>query len=217
MMTTEPIIESDLMFGAFPEGHCFYIEKSQTYKRIESGVKMVEFLLLHPDAKTNKTAIWMIEAKKSSPNSKTHGKLQESMNEVRKKLNSNLEYSEAQIENIVLELTPHPLDVYVKEICNKFVNALTLFIAIHIKRHSKGDSELSEDFKQVDLSRVRFVFVLVIKDCKEEWLLPIKEALNKALRPTISTWNLLLPSILVLNEDLARKKQLIKSQDNIIA
>jgi hypothetical protein len=178
---------------------------------------MVEFLLLRPDAKTNKTAIWMIEAKKSSPNSKTHGKLQESMNEVRKKLNSNLEYSEAQIENIVLELTPHPLDVYVKEICNKFVNALTLFIAIHIKRHSKGDSELSEDFKQIDLSRVRFVFVLVIKDCEKEWLMPIQEALNKILRPTISTWNLLPPSILVLNEDLARKKYLIKSQDNIIA
>lgn len=210
MMTTEPIIESELTFGPFPEGHCFYIEKSQTYKRIESGVKMVEFLLLRTSVTANKTAIWMIEAKKSSPNPNTHGKLEERMNEVSKKLNSNSsEYSDAQIEDICIKLTPHPFDIYVGEICNKFVNALTLFTAIHLGRHGNGTSELSDNLKQIAPANVRFVFVLIIKNCEEEWLSHIQEALNKALRPTINTWNLLPPNILVLNEDLARRKQLI--------
>lgn len=210
MMTTEPIIESELTFGPFPEGHCFYIEKSQTYKRIESGVKMVEFLLFRPNATANKTAIWMIEAKKSSPNPKTHGKLEERMNEVSKKLNSNSsEYSDAQIEDICIKLTPHPFDIYIGEICNKFVNALTLFIAIQLKRHGNGDSELSDNFKKIHLNNIQFVFVLVIKNCDKGWLLPIKEGLEKALRPTINTWNLSPPNVLVLNEDLARGKQLI--------
>lgn len=210
MMTTEPIIESELTFGPFPEGHCFYIEKSQTYKRIELGVKMVEFLLFRPNATANKTAIWMIEAKKSSPNPKTHGKLEERMNEVSKKLNSNSsEYSDAQIEDICIKLTPHPFDIYIGEICNKFVNALTLFIAIQLKRHGNGDSELSDNFKKIHLNNIQFVFVLVIKNCDKGWLLPIKEGLEKALRPTINTWNLSPPNVLVLNEDLARGKQLI--------
>ena len=210
MMTTEPIIESELTFGPFPEGHCFYIEKSQTYRRIESGVKMVEFLLLRPNATANKTAVWMIEAKKSSPNPKTHGKLEERMNEVSKKLNSNSsEYSDAQVEDICIKLTPHPLDIYVGEICYKFVNALTLFTAIHLGRHGNGTSELSDSLKQIDLANVRFVFVLVINNCKEEWLPPIKEALDKALRPITKTWNLVAPNVLVLNKDMAESKQLI--------
>ncbi len=53
------------------------------------------------------------------------------------------------------------------------------------------------------------MFVLVIKNCDKGWLLPIKEGLEKALRPTINTWNLSPPNVLVLNEDLARGKQLI--------
>lgn len=209
MMTTEPIIESELTFGPFPEGHCFYIEKSQTYKRIESGVKMVEFLLLRPNATANKTAIWMIEAKKTSPHPKIHGKIEERMNEVRKKLNSNLEYSDAQIENIVIELTPHPFDIYVKEIVNKFINALTLFIAIHLKKHGNGESELSDDFKEIHLNSIQFVFVLVIKNCEKNWTKPIKEGVEKSLRPTLRTWNLSSSKVFVLNEDMARSKQLI--------
>ena len=215
MMTTEPIIESDMTFGPFPD--CFYIEKSQTYEQIKSGkrrqdelgVKTVELILLRPDSTTNKTAIWMIEAKKTSPNPKTHGDLEKHMSKVKEVLNSNLEYSDAQIEDVCVKLTPHPFNIYVGGICNKFVDALTLFIAIYLDRHSNKHSELSDNFKRIDLANVRFVFVLVIKNSEEEWLIPIQEALNKALLPTIKTWNLLSPNTLVLNEDMARQKKLI--------
>ena len=46
-MTTEPIIESGMTFGPYPDGHCFYIEESESYKSIKAdGVKIAEFLLL---------------------------------------------------------------------------------------------------------------------------------------------------------------------------
>jgi hypothetical protein len=208
MMTTEPIIESELTFGPFLEGCCFYIEKSQTYRRIETGVKTVEFLLLRTNVKANKTEIWMIEAKKSSPDPKSHGNLDKRIEKMREKLTDNM-YLAKQVEEICIKLTPSPFDIYIEDICNKFTSALALFIAIRLQRHREGDAELSDNLKQIDLANVRFVFVLVIKNCEEKWLPPIQEALNKALRPTIKTWNLLPPKVLVLNEDWARSQQLI--------
>jgi hypothetical protein len=43
---TDPIVESGMSFGPYPEGHCFYIEKSETYKAVQEGVPTAEFLLL---------------------------------------------------------------------------------------------------------------------------------------------------------------------------
>jgi hypothetical protein len=63
-MTTEPIIESGMTFGPYPEGDCFYIEKSETYQKIKEGVKIAEFLLLHSQYKS---IVWIVEAKSSSP------------------------------------------------------------------------------------------------------------------------------------------------------
>ena len=208
MMTTEPIVESGLTFGPFPEGYCFRIEKSQTYKRIEEGVKTVEFLLLRPNNTANKTAIWMIEAKKSSPAPTSNAKLEERMNEVSRKLTDN-KYIAEQIEEICIKLTLSQFDIYIEEICNKFISSFNLFLSIRLNRHHEKDSELSDSLKQIDLANVRFVFVLVINNCKEEWLPPIKEALDKALRPITKTWNLVAPNVLVLNKDMAESKQLI--------
>ena len=64
-MTTEPIIESGMTFGPYPEGDCFYIEKSETYQKIiNEGVKIAEFLLLHSQ---DDSIVWIVEAKSSSP------------------------------------------------------------------------------------------------------------------------------------------------------
>lgn len=66
-MTTDAILESGMRFGPYPAGQCFYIEKSQSYKRIEEGVQIAEFLLLHQKA-GQPPVVWIIEAKSSSPN-----------------------------------------------------------------------------------------------------------------------------------------------------
>jgi hypothetical protein len=86
MMTTEPIIESGMTFGPYSEGHCFYIEKSPTLKKINKrdGIQIAEFLLLE-FKDTNKATISIVEAKTSSPQNPN-----EYINEIKEKLSNSL-------------------------------------------------------------------------------------------------------------------------------
>jgi len=59
------IEESGMTFGPFLEENCFCIEKSKAYHKLQSGMKMAEFLLIQPD----KNRLLVVEAKSSSPNS----------------------------------------------------------------------------------------------------------------------------------------------------
>jgi hypothetical protein len=64
-MTTQPINESGMTFGPYPEGQCFYIEKSDCYRGLGEGVKMAEFLLLRQQKEG--PTVWVVEAKSSCP------------------------------------------------------------------------------------------------------------------------------------------------------
>lgn len=170
-MTTEPIIESGMTFGPYPEGDCFYIEKSATYQKIKQGVKIAEFLLLHSQ---DDSIVWIVEAKQSSPRPETQPNF----------------------------------DEFLLEIQEKLTNALTLTVATCLKRHSTW-GELPNSFQTLDLKKASFRLILVIKGHQEKWLPPLKEALEKALKPTIKTWNLSAPSVVVLNDTMARARKLI--------
>jgi hypothetical protein len=100
-------------------------------------------------------------------------------------------------------------DKYIEKIRSKLTNALTLAINICLKRHPDGNIELSEEFKQLDLTSVNLLLILVINNFQEAWLPPLENALAKTLRPTVKTWALSPPAVLVLNEDMARRKKLI--------
>ena len=65
-MTINQIVESGMNFGPYPKGHCFFIEKSPTYKKIQNNVQIAEFLLLHY-AKDGSPVVWVVEAKSSTP------------------------------------------------------------------------------------------------------------------------------------------------------
>lgn len=171
-MTTEPIFESKMTFGPYPVGHCFYIERSATYRNIQDSVKMAEFLLLRSQTEA---IVWIVEAKSS---------------------------------------TPHPanqpdFNTFIEEIREKLANALTLGIAICLKRHSA--SEESPSFLQtLDLTKASFRLILVINEHPESWLPPLQEALRKALTPTIQIWNLPPIACVVLNDSMARSQGLIR-------
>jgi hypothetical protein len=170
-MTTEPISESGMTFGPYPEGHCFYIEKSKTYQKIKEGVKIAEFLLLHSQ---DESLVWIVEAKQSSPRP---------------------------------ENQPN-FDAFILEIQEKLTNALTLSVATCLKRHSTYE-ELPNSFQTLDLKKASFRLILVINGHPEEWLPPLQDALKKALKPTIKTWNLSATSVVVLNDKMARSQGLI--------
>jgi len=84
-MTTMPIIESGMTFGPYPEGHCFYIEKSGCYKAIREHVQMAEFLLLR--ANNGRTPVlWIVEAKSSTPRPENQPNFDNFIDEIREKL-----------------------------------------------------------------------------------------------------------------------------------
>ena len=86
-MTNQPIIESGMIFGPFPEGHCFHIEKSETYQSIQNRVKIAELVLLYPSSAPN---VWIIEAKSSSPRRETQPDFDDFITEIRDKLTNAL-------------------------------------------------------------------------------------------------------------------------------
>ena len=91
-MTTEPIIESGMTFGPYPEGDCFYIEKSETYQKIKEGVKIAEFLLLHSQ---DESIVWIVEAKQSSPRPENQPNFDAFILEIQEKLTHALTLSVA--------------------------------------------------------------------------------------------------------------------------
>ena len=84
-MTMQPIVESGMTFGPYPEGRCFCVEKSTIYADIQQGVKMAEFLLLHADH-GKPPVLWVVEAKSSTPRPKTQPNFDEFIAEIREKL-----------------------------------------------------------------------------------------------------------------------------------
>ena len=82
---TESIYESGMEFGTYPDGHCFHIEKSQTYQKIRDNVKIAEFLLYRPSS-----VVWIIEAKSSSPRPETQPGFDEFIAEIREKFSNTL-------------------------------------------------------------------------------------------------------------------------------
>lgn len=88
-MTPLNIIESGMTFGPFPDDHCFYIEKSSAYQKIQHGVQMAEFLfLMQKEGKS--PLVWIVEAKSSTPRPATQPNFSEFINEIREKLSNAL-------------------------------------------------------------------------------------------------------------------------------
>lgn len=175
-MTNAAIIESGMAFGPYPEGECFYIEKSQCYGKIQEGVPMAEFLLLR-GRQTQTPVILVVEAKSSSP----------------------------RAENLA------HFDQFIDEIRAKLTNGFLLGVATRLQRHPATADELPAPFVALDLQQVGFRFVLIINGHKQEWLVPLQEALALALKPIIKTWALSSTSVTVLNHELAARHGLVTS------
>lgn len=63
----DPIDESGMRFGPYPEGFCFHIEKSVAFKNLgKESPKSAEFLLLWP-IRESPAIVLIVEAKSSAP------------------------------------------------------------------------------------------------------------------------------------------------------
>jgi len=168
----EAIIESGMKFGPYDAGLCFHIEKSKLYGQLGRGVQIAEFAVLRTSMDTS--AVWLVEAKSSSPRPGN----------------------------------PKDFDEFIKEIVEKMRNTLLILLAALLERHP-DTTELSGQFKALDLKVTAFKFVLVINGHQDEWLPPLQDALNKALAPLIKTLVLTPLAVAVINEKIAVKLKLI--------
>ncbi|MBT8420245.1 MAG: hypothetical protein KJO08_05205 [Gammaproteobacteria bacterium] len=109
--------------------------------------------------------------------------------------------------------TPRPetqpnFDEFIDEIRLKLTNAMSLWLAARLGRHSQA--ELSEPFKRVEPDNMDFRLVLVVNHHPDRWLKPLQEALVRALHPVVKTWALSPTAVKVINGAIARDLMLIQ-------
>lgn len=175
-MTGSLIEESGMQFGPFDVDDCFLIEQSGLYQRIRQGVKISEMAVLRQVQ--GGPAIWIIEAKSSSPRPDSTD-------------------------------AAGRFECFVDEVSEKLDNALKLMLAGCLGRHGATEDLLPRNFRKLDLERVGFRLILVIKGHQPAWCVPLQDALLKALLPLVRTMGLPPTVVAVINDDRARKWGLI--------
>lgn len=174
------INESGMSFGPYADTHCFQIENSPLHNSVQPCVQIAEFLLILEGKQNQPPMVWIIEAKSSTPNPRSP-----------------------------LPDTGKKFSAFIDEIRDKWINALTLGVAVCMGRHANAGQVLPQGFTTLPLDKAIFRLVLVIKGHKAEWMPPLRDALLRSLRITTRTWNLGAGSVVVMNDDLARKQGLI--------
>lgn len=84
-MTMKSIVESGMTFGPYPATEVFLVETSESYRSIQQGVQMAEFLLLR-QRDDKPPVIWVVEAKASSPRPETQPGFHQFIDDIRAKL-----------------------------------------------------------------------------------------------------------------------------------
>lgn len=95
---------------------------------------------------------------------------------------------------------------YIGEISDKFIHSFNLYYSAILKRN-KNYEEIHNNFFELDSSKIKLRFILVIKNHKVEWLMPILDALKKNLAYHNIIWK---SDIIVINEKLAKEYGLVK-------
>ncbi|AQS05036.1 hypothetical protein [Clostridium beijerinckii] len=95
---------------------------------------------------------------------------------------------------------------YIEEITDKFIHSFNLYYSAILGKNNHYN-EISSKFLDLDNSILNFKFILVIKNHKEEWLVPILNALKRNLAYHNTIWK---SDVIVVNEEIAKKYNLIK-------
>lgn len=93
---------------------------------------------------------------------------------------------------------------FIEDIAEKFLHSFNLWLTLklNLRKDSSADKVLA-----VSVESQAICFVLVINGHEEEWLPPIKAALERKMMAEIKIWH---SAIIVLNDKLAERKKLIQ-------
>jgi hypothetical protein len=106
-------------------------------------------------------------------------------------------------------------ECFIEEVSEKLDNALKLMVAGCLGRHGATEDLLPRNFVTIDLERVGFRLVLVVKGHQPAWCVPLQDALRKALLPLVRTMGLPPGAVAVLNDDRAKKWGLVSVPDDL--
>jgi hypothetical protein len=220
----DPFIDSEMTFGPYPTGQGFRVDGSAPHDAAGQGVKMIDFYKLDlPAGKPPR--LWLIEAKKSTPNadSPNYEKSIKVLDKMRSRLRRH-EHANAVSAlislvqthgNILSPIISSDYDIYIGDICGKMNNGLSLFFSARAGRWPSHINAWPEDFTKVDVSSLQVRILLIVKTAETGSLSGLQDGLRKAMRATIGTWALGPDSIVVLNEDGARRRGFVN--DDILA
>lgn len=96
-------------------------------------------------------------------------------------------------------------NAYVQDIILKTRHSLTLYANILLQRYEADN--VSELLRQTDMSGLKVVLVLVIKNAEKEWLIPFQDVFRRELKDEMRIWKIF--SFIVINEEMARAKHFI--------
>ncbi|EOS81385.1 hypothetical protein C817_00773 [Dorea sp. 5-2] len=93
---------------------------------------------------------------------------------------------------------------YINDIREKFENSLDFYVNMALK------GEVPDLFKNIDYRNLEIIFILVIKEQKKEWLGNVKDPMEMAVRSVIRTNKIWKCKVIVINEEIAKKRKLIE-------
>lgn len=94
---------------------------------------------------------------------------------------------------------------YIEEIVEKMRDSLMLYTAIILNIHNQ--KEIPQTLLQNNLSNRKIVLLLVVKNAEKDWLVHLREVITNRLMKEKNLYRI--ESILVINEEQARKRHLI--------
>ena len=103
-------------------------------------------------------------------------------------------------------------DDYIDDISQKFIDTLMLFNALSIGRHGGTEKgKLPPRIQCVSLADIPYSICLIVHGNKDEWMMPIQDALKLKLKHCLKSWNISDTNVYALNHETAKRKGLIKS------
>ena len=174
------IEESGMIFGKYPKNQFFYVEKSEQYTKSLCRKGIKTCEFILQRGKK----LLVVEAKSSCPKQLTKS-----------------------IPNNDWEMRKAKYDDFISEIVLKMRHTLSLYGNILLKRHSQKD--VPKNLLDTDLSQIQIILLLVINPPNGTWKPDpeLQDVLRKKLQSEIKLWNV--NSLIVINAETARKKQLI--------
>lgn len=94
---------------------------------------------------------------------------------------------------------------FLNDITEKFIHSFNMLCAWYLGRIDDG-GQVGTELKMATYADAGFIFVLVIRGHRAEWLLPLQEELNQKMRSHNSIWK---SRVIVMNDSIAREYYLI--------